>query len=243
MWGMMAKGGVRRLLCVVVAACVVCSVAACGAGKGEGDADDSAQGGANAGVYAFPEGNRVYEGHGRDARLTDQQMDEFRKALRNRLFTGDYVAQVVADGVISASEMNEADRRMLACCADKGVREGTDFVYGKSGKLRVFQKAGNSMDGSGKTEKALKVCSTDSGWESLNQAYYQALRNPKGLDLDPYVYQCYVDKGLLPRDSTYEQFTKKEIVLDPQYSDPSNPQYMTVWECINDPLHTNWDQD
>lgn len=230
-----SRSRIEAMTLAVCAALVMCCFACSSPQDGRTGAGATAGGAPSSGK--FPLGVRNYGDHTKDAKLSAAQINFFRNLLAQPGSVDEYVAQVVADGVISAREMNEADSRMLSCMARAGLHPGKDFDFGKDGGSALYPHASEVAKD---PDETMTRCSFDSGWQDLQKQYDEALRDPTGVDEEPYLFQCYKDKGLLPEDSTYDQYRDGAMKLDPALQNPDNPHYRDVWDCVADPFHNGW---
>ena len=221
--------GVRRLLCVVVAACAVCSVAACGAGKGvektgpKGDAGDS----------GAPYGARTsYMDYQDDVRLNAVYMGKLRDDLRSwKVNDMDYLEEILKDSVITADEMNDLERKANGCFEKYGYTMGKNLWFSVNG--------GTEVDNHGNYAEAERQCGYANGYLIVQEYYTDAYRNPNSVDLEPYRFQCYKDYGLIAQDYSYEKF---EQGLDKGESPlsgltPGTKPHDDFLHCTDDPLH------
>lgn len=152
----------------------------------------------------------------------------------------DVIEQVLADGIIDPGEMNDVERQMVGCFSDRGYEVNVDYWLAKDGGFAASNAA--TMPASDeRVQDAIRQCESSTGYGILVYYYNQASRNPDDIDLDPYVFQCFREHGLVDAGLAYDEFRRigeqggNPLVGDPARSDSSKHQ---DWEmCVSDPLH------
>ncbi|RSX49003.1 hypothetical protein [Bifidobacterium callimiconis] len=146
-----------------------------------------------------------------------------------------YVDSVTTDGNITADEMNAAEQRAVDCFAGHGMTANRDYWFGLDGGL-VTDPHGTVADDNAVSDE----CMYGNGYEALRTSYLDAVRNPDGVDLDPYRLQCYKDYKLVDQDYSYEQYQRDQDSGQSRLNsvDPATPAYRDYVECLTDPLHT-----
>ncbi|NEG77987.1 hypothetical protein [Bifidobacterium avesanii] len=170
----------------------------------------------------------------------------YMQRINNELAAGtnkrghEAVHAVVDDGVITADEMNEAERRMVGCYAKYGYEVNRDYWLGDYGGLSPFVK--KSEDTWEHVDEIRAECEDDTGWGWVSQYYWAVYTNPENIDLGPYQYQCLKEKGMLLKDyPSYEDFKRdwenpgnNEPVIN---SSKSAQAFDARAKCFSDPLH------
>ena len=231
----MAKGGVRRLLCVVVAACVLCSAAACGTGKGAEKSELKSDAGDSGAPF---DARTSYMDFTHDVRLNATYMGKLREALQGwDINDMDYINEILKDSVITADEMNDLERKTNGCFERHGYELGKNLWYNDNGSVAVDVIGGpDNFDDFNEIEIQ---CAYDNGYTKIKEYYTDAYRNPDNVDLGPYSFQCYKDYGLIAQDYSYEKF---EQGLDKGESPlsgltPGTKPHDDFLHCTDDPLH------
>ncbi|WP_143248876.1 hypothetical protein [Bifidobacterium tissieri] len=146
-----------------------------------------------------------------------------------------YVDSVTADGTITADEMNDAEQRAVDCFAGHDMTAGKDYWFGlDSGLVTDASKNTPAEDNAIST-----ACMDTNGYNALRATYLDAVRNPDGVDLEPYRFQCYKDYKLIDTSVSYDEYTKDQDSGKSLLNavDPATPSYRDYVECFTDPLH------
>lgn len=162
-------------------------------------------------------------------RLASSQMRELEQ-IQERTHSA-MIADIMKDGVITAREMNDLQRRQMDCYA----AEGYDILYDDDLTATVIPRDAN---GEGETEAVARKCDTNQGFADVYNVYFEALRNPDAHDMTKATIQCLIDNGLV--DKTYSKADYErdsENRTGPYTPDPEtggvNDQ---VYTCGRDPL-------
>ncbi|MBW3077793.1 hypothetical protein [Bifidobacterium simiiventris] len=223
---------------VAVLCCSGCGATVVG---GDGGAAPSAE--ANGSVKvdegSAPSGTQLtYMGYTDTVTLTDSYVATLKD---DAAWThADFIREVIADRRITADEMNEAERRSINCYAQYGLKVGVDYWFGDNGGGLVEKE--NDRYTQEQRADISTTCGLDTGYESIKEVYYQAVRNPDDVDLEPYRFQCYQEQGLLDAGYTYDEFERlvdngTSPLSDYDSLDEASPTKRQLDQCVNDPLH------
>lgn len=141
------------------------------------------------------------------------------------------IADIMKDGVITAQEMNDLQRQQMDCYAAAGY----DILYDDDLTATVIPRDANAE---GETEDVARKCDTNQGFADVYNVYFEALRNPDARDLTSATIQCLIDKGLVDKTYTKDDYERdSENRTGPYTPDPEtggvNDQ---VYTCGRDPL-------
>ena len=228
--------GVGAVACLVL---VVCMAACAGGGSADSAPSPSVPGSVVVDGGSAPAGAPTeFMAYTEDAVIANPEyMNDLRKQADS--LDSDYIRQVIADGVISAAEMNDAEHRAIECHAGHGQKLGVDYWLGEGGGEITTVSDDFTQD------EILAIqteCDTNTGYEALANEYVQAVANPDAIDLEPYQVQCFKDYGLLDPSVTYQQYMddlmSNQHKLTPNMpTKESDPGYQDAIHCIEDPLH------
>lgn len=108
--------------------------------------------------------------------------------------TSDFQREVLADGVITKAEFDEAVQRYVKCMADKGV-DATPYDMG--GGYYGYAVSSDSNDQFQRFSDACHEGTT----ALIEDLYIQMLTNPSGGNIDDAIAACLIRKGLV--DATF----------------------------------------
>lgn len=190
----------ERIVAAMLAGVMAFGLAACGRSS-HADGTSPSDGAPAAGQGGFGRPSVTYSV---DAPLNQAYGDALRDRAERMLRDGGHelLDAVIADGTISADEINEMQRRVIGCYADFDLV----FTDEGSGQATIGTASGEPLT-EGQSRKAQAQCDGIEGqFNLLATTYYQAVRNPDNADYDPYVLQCLQDHGILDRSYTLEQY-------------------------------------
>lgn len=234
------------VLIVILAAAILIMAPGCaGPARGGGAATDAAGADDGTGPYGT---TLVYAAHTESVRLSPAYMKELEERFARGRSSGwldaDMVDAVVADGTITADEMNDLDRRAVACLAKYGFEVNRDYWFSPTGGISTFgskviqwNEDHNQPQNGPPPEYSIDCL--DNGYGDLANMYWRAYANPNNVDLDPYVFQCFVEHGLVKDGITYERY-RTMAGADALVGDPARSTSSThgIWNtCWDDPLH------
>lgn len=203
----------RGLIFTILALLMCVSLAGCGG-------TSSAKGVSSRGSEAFTQDT---------VRLASSQMRALTD-IQQRTHSA-MIADIMKDGVITAQEMNDLQRQQMDCYAAAGY----DILYDDDLTATVIPRDANAE---GETEDVARKCDTNQGFADVYTIYFEALRNPDARDLTSATIQCLIDKGLVDKTYTKDEYERdSENRTGPYTPDPEtggvNDQ---VYTCGRDPL-------
>ena len=142
---------------------------------------------------------------------------------------------VLADGVITADEMNDLESRALGCFAKYGYKPGVNLYLSEDGGGLAMNDEGHSNE---ETFAISNECIYDNGYGELKRLYHEMWWNPDNVDLGPYRFRCYQEHGFLLEDYSYEEYERlrsSQRVLKEIPRSGSQSELMDA--CTIDPLH------
>lgn len=108
--------------------------------------------------------------------------------------TSDFQREVLADGIITKAEFDEAVQRYVTCMADKGVEVKP---YDMGGGYYGYAVGSDSND---QFQRFSDACH-EGATALIEDLYIQMLTNPSGGNIEDAVAECLVRKGLV--DATF----------------------------------------
>lgn len=173
-----------------------------------------------------------------------QQIEE---ELQRNVYRGgsEPVEAVIADNVITADEMDELERGVVACYAKYDLQPNVDYYFNEFGTgMHHWDLSHHDFLRDPERINQLELeCEFDSGYSVVTQYYWQAYTNPDNIDIKPYQYQCFKEHDLLAMDlPTYEDYLR---AYNGQRSGPLVKGMLSttplinaqVERCDSDPLH------
>lgn len=233
----MRSGILRTAPALALAFALTASLSACG-GSGS-DPGSEERPGAIRLEHAPIGAKSTYMAYTDDVRLNASAMKDIRDALDepHNAQARDVIDQVLADGVISAEEMNDVERRAVTCLADRyGLELGSTVYIRDTGGLS-FDMSHVPKDQVG---QVASVCMDDTGYTVIGTYYSAGYSNPDNVDLEPYRYQCYKEHDLLAKDYSYEEYERlkgNSPVPLLKGGTSTDPLTAKVLACVSDPLH------
>ncbi|MDR0592314.1 MAG: hypothetical protein LBG60_03450 [Bifidobacteriaceae bacterium] len=130
--------------------------------------------------------------------INDPAVDEPQK---------DVLKRFVQSRDISESDWKESNSRYVVCMAGKGYAVHVDYLGEKTQTVTEFEPAADEAE-----LQAARDADLECGIKTslfVNQLYAE-INRPGGpmdpLDSDRSIHQCYIDRGIIPADVSFEQF-------------------------------------
>lgn len=123
--------------------------------------------------------------------------DEFAQELENA--PNDYVREVLTDGVITHSEVQDAQSRVLDCASDAGFGGILLFVPNEP-TMHFEYPAGSTQQAQDAAYNAISECEMQ--WFPFGWLYWATVTNPNSEDWDDLVAKCLVRHGVVPSPFT-----------------------------------------
>ena len=182
----------------------------------------------------------VYMGYERSVEVGPAWRQYIDRIMSSKAASGsagevDAMRAVLADGVITADEMNDLESRALGCFAKYGYKPGVNLYLSEDGGGLAMNDEGHSNE---ETFAISNECIYDNGYGELKRLYHEMWWNPDNVDLGPYRFRCYQEHGFLLEDYSYEEYERlrsSQRVLKEIPRSGSQSELMDA--CTIDPLH------
>ena len=232
--GRVACGAALVLCCVALSGCSVGSVGSAG-GEGSVAADGSIR------LEHVMDGYQsVYMGYEHSVEAGPAWQKYIDGIMSSKAASGaagetDAMRAVLADGVITADEMNDLESRALGCFAKYGYKPGVNLYLSEDGGGGAINDETRSVE---ETLAISDECIYDNGYGDLKHLYYSMWWNPDNVDLEPYRFRCYQEHGFLLEDYSYEEYERLKSSRRVLREVPrSGSQSDLMLACGIDPLH------
>jgi len=140
---------------------------------------------------------------------------------------------ILADGVISAAEIQELTAQYTQCLVNLGF---TNVHMNPDGSGSMTAPAGKNMS---EMESSAQPCRCATGWFIVGPLYQGMRGNPQNIDIPTIMAECLVRVGVVPAGYTAAKYMAdgdSGLFNQPDWY-PSTPKGQALAACNADPAH------
>jgi hypothetical protein len=147
--------------------------------------------------------------------------------------------QILSDGVIDSSEVEEIKQEQIACLKSLGATS-VDLEADGSGSITLPAGPQDSMeDVQQRTRELQTQCNQQTNWSTVSSLFSEMKRNPSNEDTAVLMARCLVRVGLAPEGYTPTEYMddfNSDTFLD-YLEHQETPDALKFQACNEDPIH------